>query len=185
MDNYIFYDASGNITRILKLSFAADADFLTANTRAGQTAMKVDATHPALSNPNEWQVVSGALQQIVLTSAQLLAAAQQTQLQIIAGSYQAALAAPVAYMGTTFRADKESQTILAHSLTVYNQAGGVPSGFYFLDANNNQVAMTLAQLQGLGTAVSSQYLAAFQKRVNLDGQIMAATTVSAVQAVVW
>lgn len=185
METYCFYDSTGTILRMQTYSFIADSTFVAANTPTGQTALLVPAGHPVLSDPTGWQVVNGSLVQIVLTAAQLLQQAQAAQNTLIVGAYETAITAPIAYMNTTFRGDKESQTILAHSLTAFNPVGATPAGFYFLDTANNKVAMTLTQLQGLGSAVAAQYLAAFQKRVGLQEQIAVATTIAEVQAVVW
>jgi Domain of unknown function (DUF4376) len=112
-------------------------------------------------------------------------AAQSAQIQKLSVPYQAALQVPVSYMGTTFEADLSSQTIVAHAMLVYSTEGATPSGFYFVDSNNNQVPMTLTQLQGLGSAIAASYLLTFQKWTALKAQVLAATTVTAVQAVVW
>lgn len=185
--NLIYNTTTGVITNALILNVPADilSEIITTNTPVGSSAIQVADDHPAITDHINWNVVNGVPTEIVPTNAQLLAAAQATQVSSITNSYGIAITTPVSYMSTTFRCDSESQVILAHALTVYNQIGSTPTGFYFLDTANNQVAMTLPQLQGLGAAVASQYLAAFQKRVTLIDQIEVATTVAAVQAVVW
>ena len=107
------------------------------------------------------------------------------QIQTIAVSYQAALQAPVAYMGTTFDADAQSQIVVAHAMVVYGVEGATPAGFYFADSNGGKVLMTLTQLQGLGSAIANNYLPVFQKWTDLKAQVMAATTLAEVQAVAW
>ena len=114
-----------------------------------------------------------------------LGAAQTAQIEALAVPYQAALQAPVAYMGTTFDADSQSQIVVAHAMLVYAVEGAVPAGFYFADADGNKVPMTLTQLQGLGSAIAGNYLPVFQKWTELKAQVMAATTLEEVQAVVW
>ena len=113
--------------------------------------------------------------------AQTLAQAQAVQIALIEGAYQNAIQQPVTYMGATFQADASSQNVLAKSLF----AGSVPSGFFWLDASNNQVVMTFTQLQGLASAMLTQGHAAFAKKTGLKQQIRGATTVGAVQAIVW
>jgi hypothetical protein len=114
-----------------------------------------------------------------------LASMQQAQITTFSTSYQAALQVPIAYMGTTFEADASSQIVVAHSMMVYAVEGATPAGFYFVDVNNNQVPMTLAQLQGLGSAIADSYWTVFQKWTALKAQVLAATTLAEVQAVTW
>ena len=108
-----------------------------------------------------------------------------SQIQTLAVSYQAALQAPVAYMGTTFDADAQSQIIVAHAMLIYGIAGATPDGFYFASANGAKVPMTLTQLQGLGSAIANNYLPVFQHWIELKAQVMAAMTLADVQGVVW
>ncbi len=115
------------------------------------------------------------------TAAQLLAAAKTAQLATLASAYNAAIQQPVSYMSTTFQADSASQQTLTRCLV----AGSVPAGFYWLDANNAQVPMTFAQLQGLASAMLVQGQAAFTRLQTRKASVNGATTVSAVQAVVW
>lgn len=107
--------------------------------------------------------------------------AQSLQIAEIEASYQSAIQLPVSYMGTTFQADATSQDVLTKSLA----PGSVPSGFFWLDANNNQVPMTFQQLQGLAAAMLAQGQTAFAKKTMLKQQVRSATTVSAVQAITW
>ena len=115
------------------------------------------------------------------SDAQMLAEVIFAQLNTLAESYNAAIQLPVSYLGSTFQADEPSQLVLTKCLV----AGSVPAGFYWLDANNHQVVMTFAQLQGLSTVMLVQGQAAFAKLQTLKAQVRAATTLSAVQAVVW
>ncbi len=96
-------------------------------------------------------------------------------------AYNAAIQLPVAYMATTFQADNASQDVLTKCLV----ADSVPTGFYWLDANNAQVPMTFAQLQGLAGVMLAQGQAAFAKLQAKKTAVRDATTVAAVQAVVW
>jgi hypothetical protein len=111
--------------------------------------------------------------------------AQAAQIALLTADYQAAISQPVAYMSTTFQADPDSQMLLNKVLTALTPTGAVPSGFGWLDAGNNLVAMTLAQLQGLAAAMMTQGWAAFQHLQTLKAEVRAATTVSQVQAIVW
>jgi hypothetical protein len=108
--------------------------------------------------------------------------ARQTQLAVIGSAYDTAIQQPVAYMNTTFQADSSSQDVLTKCLV----AGSVPAGFYWLDANNAQVIMTFAQLQGLAGAILVQGQTAFAHLQAKKSAIKAVTTtVADVQAIVW
>ncbi|MFX3547718.1 DUF4376 domain-containing protein [Ralstonia mannitolilytica] len=113
--------------------------------------------------------------------ASTLSGAKDAQIAIIEAAYQAAIQKPVSYMGTTFQADNDAQTMLTKTLV----SGAVPTGFFWLDANNAQVGMTFAQLQGLAATMLTQRQAAFAKKAGLKQQIRSATTVAAVQAITW
>lgn len=117
----------------------------------------------------------------VPTSAQLLATAKSAQIAILASAYNTAIQQSVSYMSTTFQADSASQQTLTRCLV----AGSVPTGFYWLDANNVQVSMTFAQLQGLASAMLVQGQTAFTRLQTRKASVNSATTDSAVQAVVW
>lgn len=115
------------------------------------------------------------------TAAAALAAAKSAQIATLGAAYNTAIQQPVSYMSTTFQADSTSQQTLTRCLV----SGSVPTGFYWLDANNVQVPMTFAQLQGLASAMLVQGQAAFTRLQTRKASVNGATTVSAVQAVVW
>jgi len=110
-----------------------------------------------------------------------LAQVQADQIVILTASYSASIQIPVAYMGTTFQADPDSQLLVAKCLA----PGAVPAGFYWQDVNDAQVPMTFAQLQGLAGVMLLQGQASFTKLQGYKGQVRAATTVAAVQAITW
>lgn len=114
-----------------------------------------------------------------------LTAAQSAQIAMLYGAYLTACSANAPYMNTTFQADDRSVQLLNGAVTSYTLAGAVPVGFYWRDANNVDVPMTLAQLQGLGQAVSAQVWAAFQKMQALKAQVLAAASVAEVEAITW
>ncbi len=114
-----------------------------------------------------------------------LQAAKAQQLQLLAAAYQAAMTAPIAYMGTTFANDPVHQQILSRAVQAFTLAGAVPSGFFVPDSNNAKVSMTLAQLQGMVPVVSASEWAATQTWVSVQEQVAAASTITEVQAVVW
>lgn len=91
----------------------------------------------------------------------------------------------VSYMGTSFQADVESVRRINGTVTVYDNDGAVPSGFYWLDANNNQVSMTLTQLKGLAKAVVDNAWMAFQHLQTSKASVIAASTKVAVNSITW
>ena len=101
----------------------------------------------------------------------------------IEAAYIAAMQQPVTYMGTTFQADAASQDILTKTLVTLNATGSVPAAFWWRDANNNNVAMSLAELNGLAGAMLNQGWAAFQQRVERKDVVTAATSTAEVDAV--
>jgi hypothetical protein len=118
----------------------------------------------------------------VIVTADQLTPAKSAQISILEAAYNSAIQLPVAYMSTTFQADAGSQDVLTKCLV----AGSVPAGFYWLDANNAQVVMTFAQLQGLAGAMLVQGQTAFAHLQAKKSAVKAVTTtVADVQAVVW
>jgi hypothetical protein len=133
-----------------------------------------------------WADSAGTMtEQDVILAIHGLDSFKTAQIQAIAVPYEAALQSPVSYMGTTFPADLQSQIIVAHAMLVYAVEGATPAGFYFADTAGNKVPMTLTQLQGLGSAIAGNYLPVFQKWTDLKAEVLAATTVAAVQAINW
>ena len=114
------------------------------------------------------------------TEAQQLEAAQSIKGQEIQAGYDYANALPIDYMATTFQADKESQDLVVSVLS----AGVVPDGFYWLDALNNQVLMTYAELQGLSQTLLMRGQANFGTRLALKIATKSAVTVEEVNAVI-
>jgi hypothetical protein len=110
-----------------------------------------------------------------------MAEAATAKLTQLTQSYNTAIQQPVSYMSTTFQADQSSQDVLTKSLV----AGSVPTGFYWLDSANAKVTMTYAQLQGLAGAMLLQGQLAFDKLQTKKAAVIAATTKTQVEAVVW
>lgn len=177
MNNYyVFFGTSGNITG----TGSGDGTFIPDGA--------IECTQAQAQNPQQYIVSNGAI--ISAPGSVLLAAAQSTQIAALTKSYNAAIITPVAFTTTagvasTYQADAISQQYLARAVTGYRIAGSVPSGFYWRSAGNTNVPFTFADLEGLYTAMLTQGWQAFVQLQNLKAQVMAATTISAVQAVVW
>jgi hypothetical protein len=119
-----------------------------------------------------------------------LAQAQAAQTAAMYAAYQNAITQAVSFTtaGTvtkTFQADTGSQMVLMQATQGYMAAGLVPTGFYWVAADNTQVPFTLADLTGLYAAMLAQGWTAFQNLQTRKAAIRAATTVAAVQAIAW
>jgi len=87
----------------------------------------------------------------------------------------------IAYMKTTFQADKGSQDLIVSVLS----AGSVPTGFFWLDKANNQVPMTYAALQGLSGAILARNQTNFVKFQTLKAKVSTAKTQADLDLIVW
>ena len=124
------------------------------------------------------------------TTAQLLASAQTTQLNSLIASYANAIAQPVSYTSVagvvkTYQADKQSRDNLVEMTAAYTKAAATPTGFYWIATDNTQVPFTFADLQQLAAVMGVPGWTAFQNLQTKKASVMAATTVSAVQLIVW
>lgn len=122
--------------------------------------------------------------------APMLTDLQADQIVTVTASYLVASSQQVSYTsqgGVTkpFQADDASQSLVQKSLAGFSATQTVPAGFYWLSADNTKVPFTYADLQGLAAAMLQQGWVAFQKLQTLKAQIRSATTVAAVQSVVW
>ena len=153
-----------------------------------------DSTYPVPSNVTvctqaqwadyeAWTLVSGAL-------VQSLAYAQATQSALLRSSYLSAIAANISYTSAagvtdTYQCDPGSIRNIQSCLSAFRASGTVPSGFYWRSATNNNNAFTYADLVNLSAAIANRGFTNFAQLQSLLAQVMAATTVSAVQAIVW
>ena len=87
----------------------------------------------------------------------------------------------IAYMSTTFQADKASQDLIVKVLS----AGSVPTGFFWIDKVNNQVSMTDTQLQGLSGAILIRNQVNFIKFQGLKAKVKLAKTQAELDKVIW
>jgi hypothetical protein len=85
----------------------------------------------------------------------------------------------------TYQADPGSVANLQGMLLAFGATQAVPSGFYWVAADNTQVPFTYADMQGLAQALGTQGAAEFQHLQTQKAAILAATTVDAVQAITW
>ena len=138
-----------------------------------------------------WTIVNGALvAPPAPTAAQLLGQAQSAKIAMLAQAYQAAIQQPVSYTSKggitkTYQADPPSVSNLQNAILGMQAAAATPSSFYWMSADNTQVPFAFADLQALAAAFLAQGWAEFQHLQTLKAEVLAATTVSAVQAIVW
>ncbi len=120
---------------------------------------------------------------LVLDADKMLEEAKTLRVEYLRSMYEQEITSNVAYMNTEFQADEYSQDLITKTLTA---AGGtLPADFFWLDAFNNPVPMTYADLQGLAATILQRGQAAFAKYQDLKAQVLAATTLEAVEAIFW
>ena len=182
------YDASGAITGF----YDSDASPVPQGVQA--IAITDAEWMAALMTPG-YTVASGALTPPPApTSAQLLAAAQTAQIATLTSACQAAilggftssaLGAPHTYPMTI-----KDQVNLSGSVTA-SLMPGLPTGwttpFWVADASGNwsMAQHTATQIQQAGADGKAWVVTCQEKLVTLTAQVIAATTVAAVQAIVW
>lgn len=112
-----------------------------------------------------------------------LASSQSTQLALMDSSYTSANTQPISYMNTTFQADDYSVNLLNQTIQIMTSTS--TPNLTWWDSNNNGVAMTLAQLVGLGAEIFSRGQTLFTHKQTQKSAIRAATTNAAVEAITW
>lgn len=118
-------------------------------------------------------------------TAMQLTAAQQSQILLLEEGYEAVTYTPVSYMGTTFPCTANAIALMQGVLLQGSTPQGLPTGFSWYNSENQPVAMTLAQVQGLANLFFANVNTAYNQLQTLSAQVMAATTVTAVQAITW
>ena len=150
------------------------------------SGMTPDATYPpgaipcdayVYQNPQLFEIQGGAA---VISNARQLQQAKAAKLAEITADYAAATTADIAYMSTTFQADPASINTMAQVLS--GSTMGLPADFYWVDAGNVQVPMTLAQLQGLGAMIIERNWDAFKVLQNKKTLLSDAATIEDVNA---
>lgn len=151
------------------------------------SGMTPDATYPpgaipcdayVYQNPQLFEIVGGSP---VISNARQLQQAKSAKLSEITADYVAATTADIAYMSTTFQADPASINTMAQVLS--GASLGLPANFYWVDATNAQIPMTLVQLQGLGSAIVNRNWEAFKVLQVKKALIAAAASIEDVDAI--
>ena len=176
------YDANGNIT-----GFYDDEH---SPVPAGVNAIALsDTDWQAALSGGGYSVIKGKL--VSPTAAIILAGAQAQQNSKVQSSYDSAIAQTAVSFTTaagvtgSFQADSNSVSNLQASIAAYSATQTVPTGFYWVAADNSQVPFGFLDLIGLANSMMTTGWAAFQKLQTLKSEVRAATTLAAVQAVVW
>ena len=121
----------------------------------------------------------------------LLTQAQATQIALLQSAFQKAEQAPVSItlasgVTTSFGMTPHDWTKIVGLYSKYVVKGDpIPSGYQIPDAKDTLQAVTVADIENLFNAGETQMTGAIAKLASLVGQVEAATTVSAVQAIVW
>ena len=113
---------------------------------------------------------------------------QTQQKQLIEGWRDAACVAPVtvAVNGTSyqFQSDERSQSLLSNSLLLVSLSiAPAPSTWRTLD--NQDIAVTLADLHSIATAMATNAATAYPHSWDLKAQVDAAPTIEQVQSITW
>jgi hypothetical protein len=145
----------------------------------------------SIGQPGQWYVSAGALAPVPPpTAAELLATAQAAQIATLTAAYEAAITAPVNFTTAAGASAMFNQTDVAKSnlqnAILGSQASGKWAINLWLDVNSTPITpFTFADLEGLAAAMEAVDAPDYQELLTLVGQVTAATTVAAVQAVVW
>ena len=115
----------------------------------------------------------------VLTVEQVLSQLKKDQLNSLKAGYSTEVITPVDYMDTTF----QPNDIAINNIT--NSFVELPKGFYWVDANNNKVSMSIEQLKGLSTAIATRNWELFQKLQNKKALVNDAKTAISAQKITW
>ena len=155
------------------------------------TVIKITDTQwmSAISSPYQpVTVVNGVL---TIPSGPTLAQAQASQIALLQSAFQQAEQAPVSVTlasgaTTSFGMTPHDWTKIVGLYSKYVAKGiALPSGYQIPDTNGALQAVTVADIENLFDAGETQMTGAITKIASLVAQVQAATTVSAVQAIVW
>ena len=179
--------------------------YITAWTTTGQitgTGFTPDGTIPQgavvcteaqAKNPPQYVVDTSTTPPTVISapSAILLAQAKASQIILLQSAFQQAEQAPVSLtltsgVTTSFGMTPHDWTKIVGLYSKYVAKGvTVPSGYQIPDVNGVLQAVTVTDIENMLDAGEAQMTGAISKLASLVGQVESATTVSAVQAIVF
>lgn len=114
-------------------------------------------------------------------AAVLLAGAKTAKIDELKAAYAAANYADIDNAAKTWKADRDSQQLLATVLSV----GSVPPGMYWRDSTETQNPMTYSDLQALAAAILDRGLLLDSNLDTKKSAVEAATTIEEVNAITW
>jgi len=176
---YAAYDKSGAITGFY--------DSVDSPVPPGTTAIEI--THAqwqtCLSTPG-YSVSNGIL--TPPSSAMLLTQAQTAQIALLRDAYEAAILAPVSFTtaaGTTAMFATTPAAIGYLQGVIDAGSAAWTANLWLSNAGTPITPFTFADVQGLAAAIEAVETPEYQELLKLIGEVMAATTVSTVQAISW
>ena len=176
MNTYIQIDSNNYITATISTTQTLGSPWISIPASSLSTAQKAGATY-----------TNGTVN--APASNYNLNAVQQQQIGVVYGQLQVALVSPYAFttsggVSSSFPMGDTSQKNYADAYAMYVLGGeALPSGFFFYDVTQTAIPFAVSDIKNLylGAAGREQgYYAAFEKAKN---DILAATSVSAVQAI--
>jgi len=170
-------------------------DQLTAMVAAVCPIISINSNGVVVYDPSATAAQKTSAQGVISTNLPLLAptslsVAQDIQIGLLTKAYNNAIQQPVSFttkagITKTFQADPQSQQNLSYVMQGFTAAAVTPTGFYWVAADNTQVAFAFADLQGLAAAMVAQGWTAFQHLQTQKAAVNTATTVAAVQTIIW
>ncbi len=124
----------------------------------------------------------GAIGPLPAWAATPIGLARMGKLMDLGAEYARAISADIDYNGASFQADAPSRTKL---LEVLSTLTTVPTGFYWVTADNAQVPFTITDLKTLAGAMMERGWRAFAKLQALKAAVRAAEDATTIEAVAW
>ncbi|WP_164707925.1 DUF4376 domain-containing protein [Paraburkholderia phosphatilytica] len=141
--------------------------------------------------PNQGEIDATDLRYLAFSNpSATVPGAKAAQIAALNSAYQAAITAPVSYTtaaGTTatFNQDATAKSNLQNAMLASEKAGTWPLNLWLSAGGEAVTPFTYADLQGLAAAMEAVDAPDYTQLLSLVAQVNAATTVAAVQAVVW
>ena len=165
-----------------------DTDKFNYATPPSGTATLAVTSEEWANQSGQWYVVNGALTQ---TNPNALPQAQARQIALLQSAFEKAEQSPVSLtlasgVTASFGLTPHDWSKIVGLYSKYVAKGAaLPSGYRIPDVHGTLQAVTVADIENLFNAGETQMTGAIAKLESLAGQVEAATTVSAVQAIVW
>ena len=142
---------------------------------------ELPCTEAQAQTPMLWNNVNG-----VLTES--LSAIQSAQIALVTKGYEAAIAAPVTYKtaaGVTAMFSTDAKAVSYLQGVIAAGSAAWTANLWLSNAGAVITPFSFADVQGLAAAIEAVDTPEYQELLKLIGEIDAATTVSAVQSIIW